>query len=264
MGNACILHDNLVAAAGAVLSVSDSVALAPGSNLLITPTQRRWICNGTSAVILVDYGSTVSIDTSCLEWLTGVDPTFRLRLSTVDATGLAGDAYDSGSLDGAPNFDPDYGRLVFALAQSYSCRYMRIDLSEAGVDSIGAGYLTAGLRDEFETNFQAPWTRTAVRGSVDVIGVGGQTFVDLRQGYWKCSARFGFLSETQKNDFVQAINVAIVNTGHKDFLWLENPESDNLSRDCIFGYIEGDQPITQDLYTIPPVFSVEYPIRQRL
>ena len=204
-----------------------------------------------------------SLDTVMLAGLTGSDPDMRVRGSSADATGAAGDIFDSGTISGIPYFDPNYGMFVYARDTPLAPRYLRIDASEAGVDAIAAGRLGVWARNAFTWNMQTPWVRTAVRGSVDQIGVGGQTFTDLRYGHWRQSIRINFASETERTSFLDAIGIAIVNRGNLDIMLMPNPESTNLSRDCIFGYIEGEFTLTQDLYTLEPVFSVEFVIRQR-
>ena len=145
-----------------------------------------------------------------------------------------------------------------------SARYVRIDQSEAGVDYTEWGRLFVGLRNAFGINLQTPWRRTPVRGSIDTMGLNSSTFVDLRQGYWRVNAPFQFLSEAEREGFLEEIGVAVVNNGHQDMLWIMDPDSDNLSRDCEWGYIDGDGPtLTQDNYIVPPVYSAEFAIRQR-
>jgi hypothetical protein len=41
-------------------------------------------------------------------------------------------------------------------------------------------------------------------------------------------------------------------------------ESTNLSRDCLWGYLDQDLAVSQNLYIDPPLYSVTVSIRQRL
>lgn len=264
MGNPAVGIDNLADAPETVIAASDWVAAAVPAKLVNPHVGVKWRANDTSAYILIDLGSSLLIDTVMLAGLSGIDPDLRVRLSSVDATGAAGDVADSGTISGLPYFDPDYGLFVYLLLTSLSARYIRIDIAEAGVDYIEAGRLFLGERETFGVGMQAPWSRTAVRGSVSTFGTLGATFVDLRQGYWRESARFDFISEAEREDFIEDIGIAIVNDGHLDMLWIKDTESTNLSRDCRWGYIDGEFTVSQDLYMVPPVFSVEFPVRQRL
>lgn len=262
MANACIASVNLADIATTV-SVSGALALTPASRLLDPHVGNKCRVNATAWDVVIDHGSAKSQDTFMLAGVSGIDPTFRVRLSSADATGAAGDVYDSGSLTGTSYFDPDYALFVHLKAAAASARYTRIGFTEAGVDYTQAGRVFDGVRNQFGINFRAPWSRIPVRRSVDTDGTGGQTFVDLREGYWRVNASFEFVSETEANGFLEDIAVAIVNNGHQDLLWIRDPDSLNLSRDCVWGYHEGDWPRVQDLYMVPPVFSVDFSIRRR-
>jgi hypothetical protein len=199
--------------------------------------------------------------------MSGSSPTLRFRLSTVDATGAAGNVYDSGSLSGAgllPYFDARYDKFIYLSAAPVSARYLRIDMTEVGVTYQEAGRAFAGLRKTFGINYQLPWARTPVRKSVYTRGVGGATFIDRRKGTWRQNAQFGFISETERTGFLEDMAVLSVNSGHLDFLLIQDQASANLARDCIWGFlVDDEQPVTQDLYTVPPLYSVEFHVEDR-
>ncbi len=262
MSNAAIAWDNYVDTTGTTISASGAVLLAQPTLLRNPHVGKKWRHNATSTWLLLDIGQLAPIDTIMLAGVSGEDPEFRVKLSTVDPT--AGNVHDSAAVTGTPYFDPDYGMFVYLLDSPVSARYVRIDISESGVDYIEAGRWFVGPRDTFDVNYQTPWTRTAERGSVDTVGVGGQLYVDRRTGHWLTSATFEFLTEAEAFGFIEDISVSIVNLGHKDFLWILDPESDNLSRDCIWGYPSDNLQVSQNIYIIPPVYKVDVAIRQRL
>ncbi len=264
MTNAALAFTNLADVTGVAISASGSVLLAQPTQLKNPHVGKKWRDNATSTFVLVDLLTSRSIDTVMLAGLSGSIPSFRVRLSTADSTGVAGNAHDSGTITGVPYFDPTYGMFVYLLPTPASARYVRIDISESGVSYIEAGRLFLGLRNVFDRNYQTPWTRTPVRTSVDVFGVGGQTYVDLRLGYWKVHASFDFVSETDRLGFIEAIGAAIVNNGHRDMLWIMDAASSNLSRDCLWGYLDQDLEVTQNIYIIPPLYNLAVEIRQRL
>lgn len=264
MGNAALLLDSVLQGDDVTVSASGTLLSTPPDNVLTTPTQRRWLVDSDTFALTFDCGAEVDADTFHFEWLVGTNPSFQLLLSLSDPSAAAGDVYNSGLQSGTPYFDPRYGRLVFALTSVKTFRYMRLYGQEVGASFMGLGYAGAGVREAFGINYQAPHTRTAARRSVDTEGVNGQVYIDLRQGKFKEQAQFGFLSEDERNGFIEDLMVEIVNEGHKDFLWLRDPESTNLSRDSLFGYVEGDLAVSQDLYVIPPVFSVSLPMAARL
>jgi hypothetical protein len=264
MANPAVGINNLADADATTITVSASVGSSNSSKLINPHVGVKWRANDTSAYILADLGSSLPVDTIMLAGLSGIDPDLQVRLSSVDGTGAAGDIHDSGTISGLPYFDPDYGLFVYLLPAPLSTRYVRIDDAEAGVDYTEAGRLGIFTRESFGVGMQAPWSRTAVRGSVITLGTLGTSFVDLRQGYWRGNAKFDFISEAERDGFIEEIGLAIVNDGHLDMLWIKDPDSSNLSRDCRWGYIDGDFTVSQDLYIVPQVFSVEFPVRQRL
>lgn len=268
MANAAVAFDNLIDLDDTDISANNWIIQAPPSNLSNPHVGKKWRDNTTSTYVLVATSGANMIDTIMLAGVAtdveDIDPSFRVRLSTVDVTGAAGDAHDSGSITGTPYFDAKYGLFVYLLTTPVSATYIRVDIAQAAVEYIEAGRMFTGVRQVYETNMQAPWTRTPTRRSVDAIGVGGQTFVDLRRGYWQVGAHFEFLTETEREGFIEDIANAIVIDGHLDMLWIKDIDSDNLSRDSIWGYLIDDLTTTQNLYIDPPLFAADFNIRQRL
>jgi hypothetical protein len=262
MANAAIAWFNYVDSVGITLSASGSVLLAPPTVLRNPHVGKKWRDNAASTWIAIDMGASFSISTIMLAGVSGGNPLFRVRLSNVSTSGV--ELHDSGTISGVPYFDSDYGMFVYLLSTPITARYVRVDISEVGVSYIEAGRWFVGPRDQFTINMQTPWTRTPIRGSVDVIGVGGQTYVDLRSGYWQTHASFEFLTEAEAYGFVEDISNAIINTGHRDLLWIKDPSSTNLSRDCIWGYPSENLEISQNIYIIPALYKVDVTVRQRL
>src|SRR6185295_19845871 len=85
-----------------------------------------------------------------------------------------------------------------------------------------------------------------------MIGVGGQTFVDLRPGHMLVNASFGWVDESERTGFIDAISSVIRNTGHQDMLWVQDSASDNFSRDCVWGYIDGDLQVNRTIVGVSP------------
>lgn len=253
--SAAILVNNLTDAG--TLTASGSTALNPASNLQNEHTSVTWRVNGTSGWVVLDLGALTSVDTLALTGVTGTNPIFRARFSTVDATGAAGNAHDSGSISGIPYFDPNYRKFIYLLAAPVSARYIRYDVSEAGTDYQEAGRLVTGLRNVFSNGIMTPHRRAAQRRSVLSRGVGGSTFVDRRKGNWVQQVSAQFLSETERTTFIDTIGVKTVNQGHADFLMIPNTDSTNLARDCIWGFQIADElSVTQSVYTVPPMFKI--------
>lgn len=262
MANACIAYDNLADAG--TITVSGALANAPAANLQNPHVGVKCRVNATSMAIVIDLLSSVSVSTVALMGVSGANPAFRVRHNTSDATGATGDAFDTGSISGTPYFSSTYGQFVYLRSSAAAGRYLRIDISEAGVDYIEAGRVLAGPRTQFAINFKAPWSMPIVNRSQNTEGIGGQSFIDLRRGYRKQRASFEAVSESERTGFLEDLRMAIVNNGHKDMLWIPDPDSTNLSRDCLWGYLEDGPSLSQDLYVVPAVYSAELSFRQRL
>jgi len=210
-----------------------------------------------------DFAGSKQVDTVMLAGVSGNPDSFRVRGSSGSPDKL-GDVFDSGLISGLPYFDSNYGLFVYLLPAPLTVARVRVDIAQAGVSYIEAGRFFAGVRTTL-TNNHITWSRRIVRGSVDVVGVGGQTFVDLRQGYVIVTANFQFLTESERTGFIDAISSVIRNTGHQDLLWIRDAASTNLASDCVWGYINGDLLVVQSLLGVdPPLYSVEVAVRQRL
>lgn len=264
---AAIVIDNK--ALTAVISASGSTVLNPPSRMQNPHPGVKWRVNADSAWILIDREALADGDTLALVGLAfgveGLTPTFRVRYSTVDVTGDAGDVYDSGVISGTPYYDERFGKFVhLAPVGTSQARFRKIDVVVPGAEYIEAGIADDGVRESFGINYQTPWTISANDGSVTTIGTWGSTFQDLREGYWSQSISFGFASDTERKGFLRDMQVSLVNRGALDFLWIPDPDSDNLAADCIYGRHEGNIALTQSLYLVPPVWEVQFQVRQRI
>lgn len=260
MANAEIGVTNLADASTSTVSVSGSTALNGASKLINPHVANKWQINADTGYVQIDLASSTALTNAMLAGVTGSNPSFRVRGGP--NSDMSSPTFDSGTISGTPYFDPNYGLFVYRRA-SASVRYVRIDVSETGVSSIAAGRVGLFALDAFTINFQTPWARSAMRGSVATPGVGGQTFIDLRRGYWSQRAQFGFITEAERTGFLERLGVAIVNEGHRDILWVPNPDSTNLSRDCLWGYVDSDITLTYDKYNVDYPYAAEFMIRQR-
>src|SRR5262245_54879167 len=103
---AALVITNLVDAETTILSASNFVASAPPERLREEHVGRKWRDNAASTYILADLATSQSIDTVALLGVSdlGSSSSFQLRLSSVDATGVAGDIFNSGTLTGTQYF----------------------------------------------------------------------------------------------------------------------------------------------------------------
>lgn len=256
-----ILYDNLADATATTITASTALTLTPVQQRLQNPhVGRKWRSTGNAEYIIADLGSSQSIDTVALLGVSGSDPTTRIRLSTADASGAAGDAHDSGAATG--RIDSGYGDLIYLLPAAASGRYVRIDVSEGGVDYIEVGRLVIGLLTELTLNYALGWSRQWVDRSRKTEGRGGQTFFDEEDSYRVLDVTFDALTEAERTGLVETIDR--VNGEHRDILFVADPSSSNLGRDSIWGLLDGIQPVLQPTLTTPARYSKSYRIRERL
>jgi hypothetical protein len=259
MSNIAMAWINL--ADSGTITASGALGLAPASRLQNQHVARKWRVNTTTANIVVDLGASVSMDTIALMGVGGVvAPTFRFRVSTVDTTGAAGDAYDSGVI--ASLWSADYLPVIRLITSPVVGRYVRIDVT-GGVSYIEAGRLFVGLRSQFSINFQAGWERMWNDSSIRTIGRSGQSFYDLRDMYRTLNLTMDFASESDRFDIMEAIDVAL--GSHDDMLVITNPASTQLNRDSVWGYMEQVSPVIEPVIVLDDtLWRKTYQIRERL
>lgn len=142
MAHAYLLYDDRVPAA--TLSGAATVAGLPVTNLQDPQPSRvaRW--TGTTCHVVVDFGAATPVGMVVLAGTNlTTTTTRRLRLSSTDATGAAGDVHDSGTA--AAGADARFnGSFAYMLAADLAARYLRVDLTDAGLAFIDVGLLMAG------------------------------------------------------------------------------------------------------------------------
>jgi hypothetical protein len=238
MANAAIAFENL-ADAGDMLA-SSSIVLAPPATLQSPHVARKW--RGKN-------GDTEYILTSLLEgfdtiWLGGLSLTAagitRIRVSSVDSAGLAGDVYDSGSAAG--RVDPAYAALLVLLPEQVD-GYVRIDLQEPGAAYVEAGRLFVGPRYPFPYNFEYGWSARWIDRSQARESRGGQTYIDADVSYRCWSMNFGWVPEQFRNDVLE--NVDRVIGTRSDMLMIKDTASSRLDRDSLWGRVREVSAIQQ-------------------
>lgn len=248
--NAYISYVNL--ADSSTLSASTSQLLMPISNLKVPHVGRRWRGNTVGGDYFVsDLGSLTTMDTLAVFGISS-GTQIRFRVSSVDATGAAGDLYDSGTLA----VDQSYDASIIVMP-SVSGRYVRVDI--VATTYAEAGRLFVGVRTQFSYNFVKGWSRMWNDRSVKTKTRGGQTQIYKDNSFRTVDVTFDFLTQADRDGFVEAIDR---DSGlSSDVLFITNPASTNLARDSIWGLISSPTPVVQ-----PSVltFSKQYHIEERL
>jgi hypothetical protein len=261
---AAIVYDNL-ADAGTV-TASSWIAAAPPTMLQNAHTTRRWQGrNGSTEYILLVFGAQQEIDTiglfKCAKLVSGTQSpmtaaaTCRVRVSSVDITGVAGDVYDSS----AQSIDEAYAALIALLPAVRAAIAVRIDLTETGAEALQAGRLVVGLRNSFDWNFTYGWSFGFSDLSRLKRSAGGQTFVDRDDRFRIMSVQFEMLNAVERYSFVQETDR--LNGISQDVLFITDPASTNLGRDTVWGLMQDMNPPTQPYFEL---FNKQYQVQERL
>ncbi len=231
MARAALLYRNL--ADSAVLSAGSSSSRLPPALLQDPQLGVVWrSALGTSATwLLADLGAARSIDTVVLlNSNLSASATRRLRLSTSDATGAAGDVHDSGT--GLAGIDPDYGAFFALRPAPVTCRYVRLDLADASLDWLEAGRLIIGRRWQPERNFRTGWARGVIDASEVTETRGGDEWIEERPSRRLMSIELPALTQAEYREHGVQIEAGGIK---RDILLISDPDSDNLGRDSIWG-----------------------------
>jgi hypothetical protein len=237
-----------------LLTASTNTLLLPASNLSVPHIARKW--RGTDTVtdyFVCDLGAATSLDTVAVFGITGKQ--IRVRVSSVDATGVAGDLYDSGVL----SVDQNYLASICLVPAAVSGRYVRVDLTTDAGTYVEAGRLFIGSRTRFAYNFVKGWHRVWTDRSTKSKTRGGQTQIFADNTFRSIDVTFDFLSQTDRDGFVEEIDR--VNATKTDVLFITDPNSTNLARDSIWGLISAMTPVVQPY---AGVFTKQYMIEERL
>lgn len=255
MANAAIAYINL-ADAGSFLSVSSQTTTMTIANLFNRHVQRRWRSTTNSANFVLDLGGSKSIDTAGLFGMTMTAAgTIRVRLSTADTTGAAGDAYDSGVVA----VNSSYGAHVSLMPAPVTARYVRIDLSDASATFVEAGRLFIGVRSSLTYNFSYGWQKGFMDRSIRTKTRGGQTQVFIDNSYRMLDVTFATLSAAERNALIEEVDR--VNGQNTGVLFIIDPDSAVLARDSIWGLIVEPTTVSESHFG---VFTKQYKIEERL
>jgi hypothetical protein len=234
---AAVMIENMADAA--TISASSQVSSAPVTRLQQEHLARRWRSAAEPASVLLDLGSSRSLDTI---WVGGLTATkVRWRVSTADATGAAGDAYDSGGT--LEDVDQAYGQAVKLLEAPVTGRYVRIDLEHGSLTYVEAGRVACGLRNTFHFNMAYGFEVTHVDPSRVDTSLGGQDTVDPRPIYREMMATFPDVSEADAAGFLRTM--ARVNGIRTDVLFIADPGGNDLAHDTLWGRVAESTPLVR-------------------
>lgn len=233
---------------GGTITASSSALNLP-AEFLQRPNQLRLVWRTLTGVdaasLLVDLGASYEIGlVSVLAYGGGSGVTVRVRLSTVDVTGDAGDAADTGTL--IDIFDPTYRHIHVKLATPATGRYLKVDLSESGAERLQAGGLLAGPLWNIGYSYRLGWRVTVEDADQIQETRSGTRYVMEGVSRRRWSGEFPAISDAER--VAQLEPLAIYVKRRLPVVFLTDRDSDNLGRDSMVGFLQGF-----------PSFPHEYP-----
>lgn len=253
------LRTNL-ADAGTVAADTE-VSAMPATLVQGVHVRKRWRSTANAAYLLCDLGASLAPNSFALFGLT-INPgaTCRLRVSTADATGAAGDALDTGALaDGSTYLDANYGSFVW-IGDAVTGRYVRFDLSDPAGSFVEAGRMVVGVRSALAANFVPGSARGRTDLSRRVRTEGGQTLIQRRAVARTLDLSFDWIEHAEWESLVEPIDRDSGLT--EDILAIVDENSSNLPRDSVWGLVSDTSPV--GFTPIPDVYSKQYRIEERL
>jgi hypothetical protein len=225
--------------AAATVTASSQLSTLPATHLQHPHVSRVWRTGAavTSASILADFGASYSTGWTAVAGLNlSATGTVRVRFSTVDATGAAGDAYDSGVISPG-GVDPAYRLFAHLIPGSPTGRYLRLDISDATLGYIEAGRWWAGRllqseRSSYEYGFR---TLTRDLGARSVAET-GQVWVEERGKQRGFQMTFPSFSQDDYEAHLEILQ-RLHGMGD-DMMVMRDPDASNLGRETIVGTIE--------------------------
>jgi hypothetical protein len=242
MAEAAVVIDNL-ALAGNVAASSQALAM-PASNLLTPHPSERWRSLSGSDYFVLDKGAAIAADTVLVCGLTcGPNASVRLRLSSADATGAAGDILDTGPIaSGTISFDVDYASFLWLMPAPAAWRFTRFEISDPDAGFVEAGCVLDGLRESFDINFANGGSIQHVDLSRVSPTASGMTLTWEAGGFRRVNLSFDWVTASQRYGVVERMDR--VNGTKRNVLLMTDIASGNLARDSIFGLVTNLTPVT--------------------
>ncbi|MBI1173530.1 hypothetical protein GC209_19255 [bacterium] len=227
-----MLWENLADAA--TLSVSSERSTLPRAFVQTPHLDQRWRSLTAPAWIVADLGAIVAVDlVAALGTNFAASSTWQVRVSTADATGAAGDAFDSGST--SSGISAIYGAAAMVLPVGTAGRYVRLDLADASLAYLEAGRLVAGPLWRPDRNFSTGYSRSWLDPSVVEMTPGGHIWVDERPMQRGLELTYSSVSEAELKAQIAPLMRAI--GLRKDVAVLLDTASADLVEDMVWGLL---------------------------
>lgn len=242
MANAALVIDNNADAS--TVTALNQVLTLPASNLLTPHPSERWRSTTSASYFVLNKGASISADTVAVFGLTcGPNATVRVRLSSIDATGAAGDILDTGVLpSGGMFFDVKYGSFLRRLAAPAAYQYVRVDISDPDAIFVEAGCVLDGLSESFAYNF-APGGSLQYQDRSRVASTSsGMTLIWEDNHFRRIDLSFPWVNETQRYGVIERLDRD--KGRRRNVLLISDTDSTNLPRASIYGLVTDITPVT--------------------
>lgn len=232
MANLVLGYDDRVRSG--TITGSSALVTLPAVNLQTQRLGQLWRGQPgvTTASLLVDFGASRTIGAVLLAGsnLTAA-ATWRVRLSTVDATGAAGNAFDSGTA--SAGVDIRYRLALLILPTDATGRYLKVDLSDASLPWLEAGRLAALRLWRPRRNFAFGVSRPRIDFSKKSKGEAGDLFAlrGAQQRVFTVTLQAVYRDEL----LADAEDLLLTAGTHDDILLCLDPDSANLGFDSVWG-----------------------------
>lgn len=257
MTNAYLLFDDRVPSA--TLSGTSPASGLPLANMQDPQPRKvaRWLA--TTGYVVADFGSSMPVGAVIVHGTNlSAAATRRVRLSSADATGAAGDVHDSGTATAgaSPNF---MGSFAYTMASDLSARYLRVDLTDTSLQWIDIGLLMAGPTYRPTRNFSFGW-QLGYRefGLTDQSPI-GVTFASQRGRGRAINMRFAFATAAEAH--TQIFELQRIAGATANVAVIPDPSGTYKAQQLIVGTLADLVPIQNDAFN---VYSATVSVLERI
>ena len=238
------------------VAASSEVSTLTAVKLQTLDIRDVWQASSTTAYVLADLLSSKTIGiTALINCSLDADDTIRVQSSTADATGAAGDAYDSGVIAAA--VDPVFAMFVHPIEPAVSGRYLRIDVVQSSTPRVGRWF--AGATWAPSHHFRYGWEPLWRDFSRRSYSLGAMLYFDRKPRQRGFRFTLKAITESEAESQVHEINR--VNGASRDILVCRDITATNLGKVTLWGPME-------DMITYPQImanaFTAEFNVWNRL
>jgi len=219
----------------ATLTASSAVSTLPVDRLATEDIQDYWQATATAAYALADLGASYEVGVLMLiNSNAGLTDSVRVRVSTVDATGAAGDAYDSGTILAAVNVL--YAKLVHFIEPAVTGRYVRVDLTQPAAPRAGRMLIGKTWTPSQHFSLVTPWEPLFRDWSVRTRSIGLNLFFDRRARQRGLRFTLRGLPGSEVEAEIEALNR--INGTSQDVMVCRDSTAADLGQTTIWGVME--------------------------